>query len=96
MMFGFEQEKPVCGTDFNQGARRNYLPNAIYDGAKLGSQHLLTLYIIWITTFRVAVEKILSVIGFWVEAALSGAAQTTFHAAENLDAAFFPKECMLG
>ena len=29
MIFGFEQEKPVCGPDFDQGARRNYLPNAI-------------------------------------------------------------------
>jgi hypothetical protein len=72
------------------------LPNAVYDSAKLGSQHLLTGYVIWITTFRVAVEKIRCVISFWVEAALCGAAQTTFHAAENLNTAFFPKESMFG
>jgi hypothetical protein len=72
------------------------LPNAIYDGAKLGSQHLLTDYVIWITTFRIAVEKIRGVIGFRIEAALCSAAQTTFQAAENLDAALFPKESMFG
>jgi hypothetical protein len=68
----------------------------MYDRAKFGSQHLLTGYVIGVPTFRVAIEKIRGVIGLRIEAALRGAAQTAFRAAENAAVAFFPKESMFG